>query len=558
MLLDGKGLPFEISLFAPNNHKAMIAGTFSDWKDLPMAKGKDGFFRISLRLPDGEYRYVFRIQSKSWFFAPNEWVTVIDPYATDVDTKTSGAVLRIRDGISVVDTYRWKHDSVPLPENSELIIYELHIGDFSGGEGGNLRRGTFDALTDKLGYLLDLGINAIELMPFKEFPGSHGWGYNPCYFMAAETTYGPTDRLKRLIDECHGLGFRVIMDDVYNHASPETPLAQIDHDYWFHHHPKDREMSWGPEFNYDYYDSRLNVRPARAFIGDVARFWIREYHVDGIRYDAVKQIDNFDFLEWIVNETRVAAKGKPFFNVAELIPLNPSVCAPEGPMDGCWHESFLHVVTEAITGEVDLERLMSVIDPRRGGFKLGTSVVNYLGTHDHERVLSKLESRGFSGADAFKRIRLGFVMLLTAMGIPMIWMGDEFGVNTARTLDSNKIDWQLLAGDENRRLQLFLRDLIRFRKSSPVLRSDEIRFAQVDPHNQVLAYHRPDENGGGVMVILNFSCQDLHEYRVPGFHQDGQWHIWNTQDRHTVCGGEATLSLPALEACLLISPTGHP
>lgn len=551
MLQNGNQRPFEISLFAPNNREVLVAGTFSGWANLPMAKGKDGFFRITLNLSDGTYRYVFRVRSKSWFFEPDEWVTVIDPYATDVEK--DGAVLRILNGNPVVDSFRWRHEDSHLPENGELIIYEVHVGDFSGGEGENQPRGTFDALTDKLNYLVDLGVNAVELMPFKEFPGAHGWGYNPCFFMAAETSYGPGERLKRFIDECHGLGFRVIMDDVYNHASPETPLAQIDHDYWFHHSPKEKDMSWGPEFNYEYLDHRYGTRPARVFIGDVARFWVREYRVDGIRYDAVKQIDNLDFLWWIVNEARGAANGKPFLNIAELIPLNSSVCAPDGPMDSCWHESFLHVVTEAITDEVDLERLMNVLDPRRSRFKHATSVVNYLGTHDHERILSRVEKRGFFGAEVFKRIRLGFTMLLTAMGIPMIWMGDEFGVGAAKTLESNKIDWNLLGREENRRLQSFIRDLIRLRKTSQFLRSDEISFVQVDPENRVLAYLRPDGDGGGVMVILNLSAKSLDGYRVPGFQRDGQWRIWNQPTTVSISGGVGTLSLPGLEARLLIS-----
>lgn len=544
--------PIEITLFAPNNRRVMVAGTFSDWTDLPMTKGKDGRFRITVKLADGDHCYRFRVQSKSWFYKPDEWVTVIDPYATDVDAERECAVLRVVNGRRVVDAYEWRHDANFLPPDRELVIYEMHVGDFSGGEADPFPRGTYDAVVDKLDYLTDLGVNALELMPFKEFPGENGWGYNPCFFMASETSYGATDRLKRLVDECHALGMRVIMDDVYNHAASDSPLARIDHDYWFHHAPKDVDLSWGPEFNYDFHDQKLDVRPARAFIGDVARFWIGEYHIDGIRYDAAKQIDNFDFLYWIVAETRKATEGKPFYNVAEYIPLDPAVCGPDGPMDGCWHESFMYVVTDAIVGEVDFDRLKNALDPRRMGFPVATAVVNYLGTHDHERILSRIGKRGVFGEEAYRRVRLGFAMLFTAMGIPMIWMGDEFGVGAQKSLEPNKIDWQLLGREENRRLRTYVRDLVRLRRTSAALQSDTIDFIHEDAETGVLAYLRRNERGGGVVVVLNLSGADLKGYPVTGFPVDGDWRNGENTRTVPVSRGIGKFNLPSFEAMILV------
>jgi len=240
----------KFKLFAPYNTEAAVMGDFSDWEGLPMEKGEDGFFRTEVDLQDGSYQYKFRVRTKSWFFDPDTWVEVVDPYATDIDDANQTGILRVKDGEAIVDTYVWQHDDVPLPGDHQLIIYELHVGDFSGGEADAYPRGKFEHVIEKLDYLVDLGINAIELMPLKEYPGDHSWGYNPRYFFAPESSYGGTSDLKRMIDACHGRGIRIIMDTVFNHAEAETPLAHIDHDYWFYHDAQDPDNYWGPEFNF--------------------------------------------------------------------------------------------------------------------------------------------------------------------------------------------------------------------------------------------------------------------------------------------------------------------
>ncbi len=286
----------EFLLFAPNNKAASLIGSFSDWKELPMKKGKDGYFRLNVPLADGEYQYRFRVQSNSWFFPPGEWVTITDPYATDIDNFNQNGILRIKDGKPIVDEYVWQHDDKPLPPDNQLVSYEMHVGDFSGGEADPFVRGKYSDVIAKLDYLTELGINAIELMPVKEFPGDQGWGYNPRYFFATESSYGTTAELKQLVDECHARGIRVFIDGVYNHSDSSAPLAHIDHDYWYHHDPKDPNLNWGPEFNYEHYDEKHDVSPAWQFIGSTVRFWVQEYHLDGIRYDGAKHIGNFDVI----------------------------------------------------------------------------------------------------------------------------------------------------------------------------------------------------------------------------------------------------------------------
>ncbi len=492
-----------------------------------MQQGDDGFFRTSVDLADGAYQYKFRVQSKSWFFEPDQPVDVNDPYATDIDNASQNGVIRIKDGKQIVDTYTWKHDDKPLPADNALVIYEMHVGDFSGGEDDRYVRGKYKHVVEKLDYLVDLGINAIELMPVKEYPGDHSWGYNPRYFFASESSYGTTEELKNLIDECHGKGIRVIMDGIYNHSEAESPLTQIDHDYWYHHSPRDPGNNWGPEFNYEFYDEKFDTYPARRFAGDVVCFWIQEYHIDGIRYDAARQIANYDFMGWIVQEAKQAAGDKPFYNVAEFIPDNPSITNLDGPMDGCWHDSFYHCVVPMLCGEkFDLEQIKEALDAKRQGYLGTTNVVNYLTNHDQNHLMADLGDRGILDEAAFKRVKLGVALVMTAMGIPLIWMGEEFGEYKYKTISQAKIEWSLLKNELNQGLFKYYKGLIALREQNHALYTENIEFFHENPEDKVFAYTRWNNEGSRVVVVVNFSENFLAGYTIPNFPKNGTWHEW--------------------------------
>ncbi len=123
----------EFKLFAPYNKEAAVTGCFSQWEPIEMEKGDDGYFRTEIELEDGEYEYKFRVRSLSWFLEPDEWVEVVDPYAVNIAPASQNGTITVKDGKPLVDTYVWQHDDKPLPADHELVIYELHVGDFSGG-----------------------------------------------------------------------------------------------------------------------------------------------------------------------------------------------------------------------------------------------------------------------------------------------------------------------------------------------------------------------------------------------------------------------------------------
>jgi 1,4-alpha-glucan branching enzyme len=543
----------EFSLFAPYNKAASLKGSFSNWEEITMEKGDDGYFRTWVELEDGAHQYKYRIQSRSWFFEPDQWVEITDPYATDIDNLSQNGIVRIKDGEKIVDTYVWKHDDQSLPADQELVIYETHVADFSGGEADPYARGKYKHVVEKLDYLCELGINAIELMPIKEYPGDYSWGYNPRYFFATESSYGTTNELKHLIDECHARGIRVLIDGIYNHSEAESPLTQIDHDYWYHHSPRDPDNNWGPEFNYEHYDENLDVKPAWKFIGDTVRFWVQEYHVDGIRYDAARQIANYDFMHWIVEEAKKTAGSKPFYNIAEHIPETTTITNLEGPMDGCWHDSFRYVVTAHICGDTfDLEQLKDVLDAKRQGFLGSTNVVNYLTNHDHDRLMTELGEREIFDEEAFKRSKLGAALLMTAMGVPLIWMGEEFAEYKPKSIEPDKIDWTLLSHDLNGSLFDYYRGLIDLRKYNRALYTENINFFYEDVESKIFAYVRWNDEGSRVVVIANFSDNFLADYTIPNFPENGNWHEWTGDYDVEANDNQITLDIGGYEAKVLV------
>ncbi len=257
----------EFTLFAPRNEKAALIGSFSNWIQISMEKDEQGFFRTFTDLEDGTYQYKFRVQSVETNH-DSEWRDVIDPYATEVDTVTGSSVIRVKAGKKVIDNYVWQYDRVPLPQNSAMVLYEMHIADFIGEESNN-QQSKYTSVIEKLDYLSELGINTIQLMPINAFAGNYSWGYKVQHFFATESSYGSTADLKRLVDECHARGIRVIIDGIYNHSDEECPLLLVDRDYWYYHsakNPDDPDNYWDPEFNYEYYDNNLKIKPAWQFI----------------------------------------------------------------------------------------------------------------------------------------------------------------------------------------------------------------------------------------------------------------------------------------------------
>lgn len=548
----------EFKLFAPRNQKAALVGSFSDWQEIQMQKGEDGYFRANVDLEDGEYQYKLRVQSNS----PNlkdQWVELNDPYMTQMDLQTETGIVRIKERQRILDTYVWQYDDAALPSNEELIIYEMHITDFCG-EGVNLEKpNKFKQAVQKLDYLSDLGINAIALMPLTEYAGNYRWGYSVRYFFALESSYGKPEDLKHFVDECHARNIRVFLDGIYNHTDDHSPLLKIDRDYWYYHdrhYPDDDANYWGPEFNYDHYDETLNIRPAWEFVRDVVQFWIGEYHIDGIRYDAVRQLNNYEFFGWLFQQAEAAVSHKPFYQIAEHIPDTADICKPKGVFDGCWHESFRYFLKDALLGKsVDRDEFKKAIAAQPQGYAHTTSVINYLASHDREHMIVELGDNGIFDKAAGDRVKLGAVLQLTAPGIPMLWMGDEFAQpthKTEQTTEPNPLDWSLLDREFNQDLLTFYKHLIALRKERSSLHTENIEFFHEHADHPILAYVRWNDAGERVVVVANFSDQSFDHYELPNFPADGTWQIWLSDQRVTTKDKKAAIALPNNTALILL------
>jgi maltooligosyltrehalose trehalohydrolase len=224
----------------------------------------------------------------------------------------------------------------------DLVAYELHVGTFTP-------EGTFEAAIRHLPALADLGVTAIELMPVAEFPGTRGWGYDGVYLSAAQSSYGGPHGLQRLVDAAHRAGLGVILDVVYNHVGASGVKALAAYGPYF----TDRYSTfWGPAINYD--DEQCD--PVREWVLQSAEGWIRDFHVDGLRLDAIHAIHDGSAHPILrVLAERLHARRSSALVIAESGRNDPVVIRPtrDGGLghDAVWADDFHHALHTLLTGE---------------------------------------------------------------------------------------------------------------------------------------------------------------------------------------------------------------
>ncbi len=527
---DEKQHPISFQLLAPYNEEVALCGSWDTWQPHPMTRGEDGIWRAEVSLPDGSYGYQFQITSNNSGLLGKK-LRVGDPVAPffTEDGKTS---LNVVNGEPISVSYEWKHDQEWLPANAEMIIYELHVGDFSG-PSDEKRVGRFESVIAKLDYLADLGINAIELMPVNEFAAPHDWGYAQLSPYAVESRYGTPDDLCRLVDECHARGIRVIHDAVYNHLDIDAPLNQIDSGYWFHEqNPDEPQLQFGPKLNYDHFDENLGIWPARQYIFDALHYWVRTYHVDGIRFDVTRALKNFELLGWFREALQSNEDMKPLIAIAEHIPEDPAIAGPQGPMDAAWHDRFGKQLIATITGrekdgaQPGTDGLLQALDPNGHGYASAYNQINYLDTHDQDRAMWQVQQAGFPEEAAMRRMKLGATLLLTAPGIPMLWMGQEFGFATPRqeTTKPLPLDWSLLEKGPNQDLLAFYKRLIKLRKETPALYSENFIVVANWADQGLVSYKRWTNEGSVAIIVANLNDEPKPDIRLESPQiENGRW-----------------------------------
>ena len=227
----------------------------------------------------------------------------------------------------------------------KFIIYELHPGTFSP-------EGTFKGTVEKLDYLLELGINAIELMPVTQTPGRWNWGYDGANLFSVNKNYGTPDDLKHLVDTCHQKEISVILDVVYNHLGPEGNYLPVYGPYFTEKH----KTGWGAAVNYDDAFSEYT----RAMVLENIRYWLEEYHIDCLRLDAIHAImdeSDIHILQQMSSTAKAVGKkiGRKIFLIAETDENNVKIINPPEKggygIDAQWMDDFHHIIHSVLTGE---------------------------------------------------------------------------------------------------------------------------------------------------------------------------------------------------------------
>ena len=493
---------------------------------------------IELDLPSGEYEYEYLLINGN---------RIADPFSRRL---TNGKT-RIEigpGGISTADDFIWSSNDYIRPSLDTLIIYELHVDDFSAQGNG---QGTFLDVIDRLDHLKMAGINAIELLPITEFPGTHSWGYDPQLMSAVEENYGTPEEFMRLVDEAHLRGIAVIIDLVWNHIKSTSPIWEIQPDYDLNPYiklhtdlnPNEAEGSWGM-LDWDHFNTSTI-----DYINRVNKIWVDEYRVDGFRFDAMYMIgwdmqqQEYGIPAW---STELRNHDPTIYQIAEHLPSNPWLIENTDLSSG-WHDSFHDRLLNDVHGQslstmsimrqiVGLHEYSDWGDP----YNSRTQAVKYMVSHDEQSILQEMVTfNSYSIEEARSRDKFYATILFTSLGIPMLFQGQEFGLQTGWDDDNNNgnyddeklqyrpVDWSLLNTDIGQSHLEHYSKLAKLRKSNPAFYKGTFYDLYRYTGQKVIVYgykdESPNNNDDQVVVVANFSSLERTIENVP-FLSPGIWY----------------------------------
>jgi maltooligosyltrehalose trehalohydrolase len=397
---------------------------------LSLTAGKDGLFEgVTNRLPSGtRYRYLL-----------DDDLARPDPASRHQPEGVHGA-----SAIDDPGSFPWSDAGFRGHALGDLVIYELHVGTFSTA-------GTFEGVISHLPYLVDLGVTAIELMPIAEFPGSRNWGYDGVYLYAPQSTYGGPLGLRRLIDACHRHGLSVLLDVVYNHFGPEGNYVG---DYGPYSTTRHRTL-WGEALNFDGEDSA----GVRRHVAANAAYWVRDYHIDGLRLDSIHDIHD-DSPVHILKEVIMAAEmeaaqlGRPVHVMAESHDNDVRYVLPRDRggfgFSAIWADDFHHALHTVVTGErggyyLDFGRTDQLARAVSDGFVYQGEMAEYWGrkrgtasrdvpgehfvffTQNHDQIGNRARGDRLNALVPFEAVKLSAALLFVSPTVPLVFMGEEYG-----------------------------------------------------------------------------------------------------------------------------------
>ena len=493
-------------------------------------------------------RYVYRFMLRSPL-VPYDIDWIIDPFAREFGTgKLSAFTLGYRQQYEYVwsdSEENWK-----TPKLNDLVIYELMLSEFGGSIEGAI---------DKLGYLADLGINCLEIMPVSNVSNTIDWGFLPIGYFGVDERFGKRCNMQRLVDEAHKQGIAVIFDAVYGHTDWSFPYAHV------YRELKYRENPFMGSFSKDYFgeSTDYNRQITRDFFYTVNYHWLECYHADGFRYDCVPNYydgatgigyANLLYTTFQTIKEKMRQEGgywQRFGNKGDITMIQ---CAEqlEGPEEivsmtysNCtWQNATLGAAEQVAHGSRD-----AVTDL---GFRLGLTgypesaqhnadilpktALQYIENHDHSRFICNFSQMNQSDLlqqgdrSLWYKLQPYIIGLLTAKGIPMLWQGQEFGENYfvpdsgwGRVMLLRPVRWDYFYDSVGKTVAALFRNMLALRKSYPEFREGAHYFHNHYENYQskgVLLFSR--RLGSTLsLVALNFSN---HEQWVPySFPQGGDY-----------------------------------
>lgn len=567
-----------LSLYAPDKNYVFAIGDFNDWQvndEGYMNQTPDGkhfWIQISNLIPKKEYIFQYFIDGQ---------IRIGDPYADKVSDpwndqyisnetypnliqyptgKTSGIATVLQ---TDQDPYPWQNTGFIPPATQHLNVYELLVRDF-------IEKHDFSTLKDTLDYLQRLGINAIELMPVSEFEGNLSWGYNPNYYFAPDKYYGPKNTFKAFVDECHSRNIAVIMDMVLNHAYNTNPMAMEYWDAennrpaannpWFNTTSPNPDYSWGNDFNHE-------SPQTQAFVDTVNRYWMREYHIDGFRFDFTKGFTNtpgdgsgYDQSRINILE-RMASKiweDKPnAMVILEHFTANSEekILSNYGMM--LWGNSNYNY-NEATMGYFDNNKSdFSWISYKKRGWSQ-PNVMGYMESHDEERLMFKNITYGNGNGSyqikqlptALKRMELAGAFFFTIPGPKMIWQfgerGFDYSINwpcmdgSCRT-DPKPSRWDYMDDPNRKRLYFTWKALIDLKDTLSLFETSNYDMSVSTPQKRI----RLTSPSLSMVIIGNF---DVKEGSInPDFYSTGKWYDYFTGSEIDVTNVSSPITLQAGE-----------
>ncbi len=410
-----------------------------------------GVEHMSVRLAAGDVPMTRR--GEGWFealapgVAPGAEYAFVLPDGRTVPDPASRAQAGDVHGPSVIvdpNAYRWRNTDWRGRPWEETVIYELHVGTFTP-------EGTFSAAAQRLEYLRDLGVTAVELMPVAQFSGERGWGYDGVLPYAPHSSYGSPEEMKALIDAAHGHGLMVLLDVVYNHFGPDGNYLHAYAPGFFH---EERHTPWGPAIAYE-------KEPVRGFFIENALYWLEEFNLDGLRLDAIDQIRDetspTHILEEIARRVRTAHPHRHIHLTTEdnrnVTHLHRRTSDGRAQLyTGEWNDDFHNVAHVIATGETEgyyadfaedtwgkLARSLAEgyvyqgeHSPHAGAARGEPSAelppaafVDFLQNHD--QVGNRAFGERLISLAPPQKVRALVTVLLLSPHIPLLFMGEEYG-----------------------------------------------------------------------------------------------------------------------------------